>query len=108
MPTNEDAQRLIAVYPNTVEDINADVPMIASVEDFSLEDLNMTRAGITRNPLVTRLVEKSTSISVTVRMKLFEFDRIASDTVFWFDGSRWVWTEAKWSKDTVTLELAQL
>ena len=108
LPTNEDAQRLIAVYPNTVEDINADVPMIASVEDFSLEDLNMTRAGITRNPLVTRLVEKSTSISVTVRMKLFEFDRIASDTVFWFDGSRWVWTEAKWSKDTVTLELAQL
>ena len=108
LPTNEDAQRLIAVYPNTEEDINADMPMLASVEEFSLPDFLMTRVGITRNPLVTRLVEKSTSISVTVRMKLFEFDRIASDTVFWFDGSRWVWTEAKWSKDTVTLELAQL
>lgn len=108
LPTNEDAQRLIAVYPNTVEDINADIPMIASVEEFYLNDFNMTRAGITRNPLVARLVEKSTSISVTVRIKMFEFDRIASDTVFWFNGSRWVWTEAKWSKDTVTLELAQL
>ena len=108
LPTYEDAQRLIAVYPNTEEDINADVPMIASVEDFSLKDLNMTRVGITRNPLVTRLVEKSTSISVTVRMKMFEFDRIASDTVFWYNGSKWVWTSAKWSKNTVTLELAQL
>lgn len=108
LPTDEDVQRLIAVYPNTVEDINADVPMIASVVDFFAADLSMTRAGITRNPLVSRLVEKSTSISVTVRMKMFEFDRIASDTVFWFNGSRWVWIEAKWSKDTVTLELAQL
>lgn len=108
LPTDEDAQRLIAVFPNTVEDINADVPMIASVEEFSLEDLNMTRAGITRNPLVARLVEKSTSISVTVRMKLFEFDKIKSDTVFWYNGSKWVWTSTKWSKNTVTLELAQL
>lgn len=108
LPTDEDAQRLIAVYPNTVEDINADIPMIASVAEFSLADLEMMRVGITRNPLVERLVEKSTSISVTVRMKMFEFDRITSDTVFWFNGSRWVWTEAKWSKDTVALELAQL
>lgn len=108
LPTSEDAQRLLAVYPNTVEDINADVPMIASVEDFTFDDLSMTRVGIKRNQLIDRLVEKSTSISVTVRMKMFEFDRIASDTVFWFNGSRWVWTEAKWSKDTVTLEFAQL
>ena len=108
LPTSEDAQRLIAVYPNTIEDINADVPMIASVKDFSLPDLLMTRVGITRNPLVARLVEKSTSVSVTVRMKLFEFDKIKSDTVFWYNGSKWVWTSAKWSKNTVTLELAQL
>lgn len=108
LPEDEDAQSLIAVYPNTVEDINADIPMIASVEDYVAAGFYMTRAGITRNPLVARLVEKSTSISVTVRMKMFDFDRIASDTVFWFNGSRWVWTEAKWSKDTVTLELAQL
>ena len=108
LPTNEDAQRLIAVYPNTVEDINADVPMLASVEEFSLPDLLMTRVGITRNPLVARLVEKSTSISVTVRMKLFEFDKIKSDTVFWYNGSKWVWTSAKWSKNTVTLELSQI
>lgn len=108
LPTNEDAQRLIAVYPNTEEDINADMPMLASVEEFSLPDLLMTRAGINRNPLVARLVEKSTSISVTVRMKLFEFDKIKSDTVFWYNGSKWVWTSAKWSKNTVTLELAQL
>lgn len=108
-PTDEDMQRLIAVYPNTVEDINADVPMIASVVDYNFNfNGKMTRVGITRNPLVARLVEKSTSISVTVRMKLFDFDRIASDTVFWFDGSRWVWTDAKWSKDTATLELAKL
>lgn len=108
LSANEYVQRLIAVYPNTVEDINADIPMIASVDDYVAADFYMTRAGITRNPLVARLVEKSTSISVTVRMKMFDFDRIASDTVFWFNGSRWVWTEAKWSKDTVTLELAQL
>ena len=108
LPTSEDAQRLIAVYPNTEEDINADMPMLASVEEFSLPDLLMTRVGITRNPLVARLVEKSTSISVTVRMKLFEFDKIKSDTVFWYNGSKWVWTSAKWSKNTVTLELAQL
>lgn len=108
LPDDEDLQRLIAVYPNTVEDINADVPMVASVEDYVAAGFYMTRAGITRNQLISRLVEKSTSISVTVRMKMFEFDKIASDTVFWFNGSRWVWTEAKWSKDTVTLELAQL
>ena len=108
LPTDEDMKRLIAVYPNTVDNINADVPMIASVDEFYAADFHMTRAGIKRNPLVERLVEKSTSISVTVRMKMFDFDRIASDTVFWFDGSRWVWTDAKWSKDTATLELAQL
>ena len=109
LPTDEDLKRLIAVYPNTVEDINADVPMIASVVDYNFNlNFKMTRVGINRNALVARLVEKSTSISVTVRMKMFEFDRIASDTVFWFDGSRWVWTDAKWSKDTATLELAQL
>ena len=108
LPTDEDMKRLIAVYPNTVDNINADVPMIASVDEFYAADFHMTRVGIKRNPLVERLVEKSTSISVTVRMKMFDFDRIASDTVFWFDGSRWVWTDAKWSKDTATLELAQL
>lgn len=108
LPTDEDMKRLIAVYPNTVDNINADVPFIASVDEFYAADFYMTRVGIKRNPLVERLVEKSTSISVTVRMKMFDFDMIASDTVFWFDGSRWVWTDAKWSKDTATLELAQL
>ena len=110
LPTDEeqddDNPFLIAVFPNTVDDINADIPMIAAVKPYSFAP--MIRVSIKRNPLVSRLVEKSTSISVTVRMKLFDFDRIASDTVFWFDGSRWVWTDAKWSKDTVTLELAQL
>lgn len=102
----DDESFLIAVFPNTVDDINADISMIAAVKPYSF--VPMIRVGIKRNPLIARLVEKSTSISVTVRMKMFEFDRIASDTVFWFNGSRWVWTEAKWSKDTVTLELAQL
>lgn len=103
---DDDDPFLLAVFPNTVDDINADMPMIAAVKPYFL--VPMIRVGIKRNPLIARLVEKSTSISVTVRMKMFEFDRIASDTVFWFNGSRWVWTEAKWSKDTVTLELAQL
>lgn len=105
---NTEGVRLIAVYPNTVDDINADVYMVASVVDFFEAGLSLTRVGIIRNQLVDRLVEKSTSISVTVRMKLFEFDKIKSDTVFWYNGSKWVWTSAKWSKDTITLELAQL
>lgn len=108
LPKDEDIQRLIAVYPNTVDNINSDVPMIASVDEFYAADFHMTRVGIKRNALIDRLVDKSTSISVTVRMKMFDFDRIVSDTVFWFNGSRWVWTDAKWSKDTATLELAQL
>lgn len=105
---NTEGVRLIAVYPNTADDINADVNMVASVVDFFEAGFLLTRVGILRNPLVDRLVEKSTSISVTVRMKLFEFDKIKSDTVFWYNGSKWVWTSAKWSKNTVTLELAQL
>lgn len=105
---NTEGVRLIAVYPNTSDDINADVNMVASVVDFFDAGLFLTRVGITRNPLVDRLVEKSTSISVTVRMKLFEFDKIKSDTVFWYNGSKWVWTSAKWSKNTITLDLAQL
>jgi hypothetical protein len=100
--------KLIAVYPNTADDINADVNMVASVVDFFEAGLFLTRVGIMRNPLVDRLVEKSTSISVTARMKLFEFDKIKSDTLFWYNGSKWVWTSAKWSKNTITLELAQL
>lgn len=108
LPTDEDMERLIAVYPNTVDDINADVPMIASVEDYKFNlNFEMTRVGIKRNPLVSRLVEKSTSISVTVRMKMFDFDRIASDTVFWFDGAKWVWTDAKWSKGIAVLSLSK-
>lgn len=105
---NTEGVRPIAVYPNTADDINADVNMVASVVDFFEAGFFLTRVGILRNPLVDRLVEKSTSVSVTVRMKLFEFDKIKSDTVFWYNGSKWVWTSAKWSKNTVTLELAQL
>lgn len=68
----------------------------------------LSRVTIPKNNLLEELCDASTSIQISVKMALLEYEKIDSDTGFYFRGNRYVWTEAQYSKDVVTLKLSKI
>jgi hypothetical protein len=109
-PTKDFYGENVAIYPNTLENESASQNMIGRTRDIDLPaiDAEMLRVNIPENALITRLVENSTSIILTVRMKMLEFENLKSDTVFLYGGARWVWVDAQYSNDTMKLTLSKI
>lgn len=109
-PTPDDYGEYRVVYPNTAEKQDARAYVVARSHDETLVlfDAQLLRMSLPSNLLIERLVERSTSIDIVAKMAAFEFEKIQSDTVFWYGGARWLWTQAKWSDDKVELQLAMI
>lgn len=67
----------------------------------------MSRISIGKNTGIQQLCDVSSTIVVTARMSLLQYNQITPTTALWYDGSKYVWTEAQWSKDIATLTLSK-
>ena len=74
----------------------------------SREPLTLCRATLVKCDDVQALCDASTSISVKARLSLLEYERIQPKTQIYYDGVLYVWTEAQYSKDVVTLKLSKI
>lgn len=63
---------------------------------------------LVKNQGVQNLCDASTSLSLDVYMTLGEYEAIGAKTLILFRGTRYVWTEANWSKNTAKLKLSKI
>lgn len=68
----------------------------------------MIRCELPLNAGMQGLCEASTSVAVQVFMRLIEFDTINSKTTFYYNGVRYVWTEANWTKNVATIKMSKI
>lgn len=66
------------------------------------------RANLPKNSGLQLLLNASTCMSVQVHMSLLEFDMLKPKTAIYYDGVRYVWTEAVWAKDTATIKISKI
>lgn len=68
----------------------------------------MSRISINKNAGIQNLCDVSSSLVVTSRMSLLQYNSITPTTTIWNDGAKYVWTEVQWSKGVATLTLAKI
>ena len=71
------------------------------------DNVYLHRTGLIKLQDIQTLCNASTSVQARARMTLLEFDKITPKTLIYYAGARYVWTEAQWSKGTVTLKLSK-
>lgn len=71
-------------------------------------DTYLGRIYLTKNQTIQELCDESTAVDLSANMSLFEFSRIVPKTLFYYNGVKYVWTEAQYSKDVVTLKLSKI
>lgn len=69
---------------------------------------NMVRVLLPQNESIVGLLTQSTSIQLQARMTELEFKQLQNNSVILFDNMSWVWTDAVWSKNVVTLSLSKV
>lgn len=72
------------------------------------DDVYMGRVYLKKNAGVQALCDASTSVSAHVRMTMADFDTMKAKTSILMNGTRYVWTEATWSKEVATLKLSKI
>lgn len=122
------AARIIAAYEIDNDNIEASkellkIPFSEGREsngvELALENETDTLANADATPKMIRcelplnsgmqgLCEASTSIALQVFMRLIEFDTISSQTTFYYNGVRYVWTEANWMKNVATIKISKI
>lgn len=68
----------------------------------------LSRTSLNKSDLLDSLCDASTTLEVTVYMKLFEYLALDSEKGIYIDGLRYVWTEARWSEGVATIQLAKI
>ena len=68
----------------------------------------MTRVRLIKNAGVQALCDASTNISVRARMTLAEYEALGAKVALLYRNTRYVWTEATWSKGVATLKLSKI
>lgn len=68
----------------------------------------LTRVQLVKNNGLQSLCDASTALNAQIRMTLFEFNQLNAKTAIRMRGVRYVWTEAQWTKDVVTIKLAKM
>lgn len=66
----------------------------------------LIQCPLRKNEGLQALCDMSTSIVLKVRTSLMEFEALTAKTLVLFRGTRYVWTEANWSKEVATLKLS--
>lgn len=67
----------------------------------------LARVELIKNAGLQTLCDASTSVTIKSRMSLVEFDSVTPKTTLYYDGVRYVWTEAQWSKGVATFKLSK-
>ena len=67
----------------------------------------LARVELIKNAGLQTLCDASTSVTIKARMSLLEYESIGSKTALYYDGVRYVWTEAQWSNGVATLKLSK-
>lgn len=70
--------------------------------------INMTRTSLPKITGLQTLCDASTSVNIKVRMTLAQYERMSAKTAILYRGTRYVWTEATWSKEVATLKLSKI
>lgn len=71
-------------------------------------DTNLGRVYLTKNAKVQQLCTASTAVKMDVKMTLLEFNSMVAKSLLTYEGVRYVWTEAQWSKGVATLNLSKI
>ena len=78
-----------------------------TVADAATSVTSMARASLPINENLQNLCGASTGVTIKARMSLLEYNNIGAKTRIYYDGVRYVWTEAQWSKDVATFKLSK-
>lgn len=82
-----------------------------NVQTLSKADINsefLQRIDMMANKNIQTLCDASTSVNIKVRMTLAQYERMSAKTAILYRGTRYVWTEATWSKEVATLKLSKI
>lgn len=66
------------------------------------------RIALQKNDGLQSLLDASTSMTIQVRMTILEFNTITPKTAIYYEGLRYVWTEATWSKDVANIKVSKI
>ena len=67
----------------------------------------LARVELIKNAGLQTLCDASTSVTIKARLSFLEYESIGSKTALYYDGVRYVWTEAQWSKGVATFKLSK-
>lgn len=76
--------------------------------DADTTEAYMLRAQLLKNANLQSLCDASTAVTLQVSMSLLEYEMIQAKTAIYYDGIKYVWTEAQYSKGVVTLKLSKI
>lgn len=83
-----------------------DVQTLADADSEKTNN-NMLRVGLQKIAAIQTLCDASTAVTIKARLSLVEFESVTPKTLLYYDGVRYVWTEAQWSKDVATFKLSK-
>ena len=66
------------------------------------------RISVPKNAGLQALCDASTGVTIKARMSFLEYNNIGAKTRIYYEGLLYVWTEAQYSKDVVTLKLSKI
>ena len=78
-----------------------------TVADAATSVTSMARASLPLNENLQSLCDASTAVTLQVSMSLLEYESIQAKTAIYYDGVKYVWAEAQWSKDVATFKLSK-
>ena len=95
----EGAVEIVAVAEDNEKD---------TVADAATSVTSMARASLPINAKLQNLCDASTCVTIKARMSFLEYNNIGAKTRIYYEGALYVWTEAQYSKDVVTLKLSKI
>ena len=78
-----------------------------TVADAATSVTSMARASLPINENLQNLCDASTCVTIKARMSLLEYNNIGAKTLLYYDGVRYVWTEAQWSNGVATFKISK-
>lgn len=72
------------------------------------ENIYLCQTALSKFDDLQNLCDASTSVTVKARLSLLEYEQIQPRTRIYYDGVLYVWTEAQYGKDVVTLKLSKI
>lgn len=96
------------VYVHNEAEDDVDKPILAIVSEYPLSSHYLSKLYLPKDMTLQAFCDVTTTIDVSVRMTLAEFDALTVDSVLVIDGVPYSWTSGKWSKNVAKLTLVKI